>query len=196
MNFEDFLIEEEDNLDNIHPGSVPISLMFGRYQPFHLGHLKVINSLLKEYPKYRIVIGIVKGKKSSKDKTRNPFSFELQKELIEKSLGPLLGKVVVFPRSLDIGYTPYMIKEMRKDDYEIKVITAGADRAGKYSSDIQKLNDQFKTVNIDFHLVGRELSDVSASKVRDAISQDDFKTFKKLTSPNIHKYYRELQGRV
>ncbi|UCE28942.1 MAG: nicotinamide-nucleotide adenylyltransferase [Candidatus Bathyarchaeota archaeon] len=57
-------------------------LFVGRFQPFHLGHLKAIEWILKRCEKVTIVIG------SSLESftQRNPFTFEERKEMIAKSL--------------------------------------------------------------------------------------------------------------
>ncbi|QQG44191.1 MAG: adenylyltransferase/cytidyltransferase family protein [Candidatus Roizmanbacteria bacterium] len=66
-------------------------LIIGRFQPFHKGHLFLINEALKQVDS--IIIGI--GSASVKDKN-NPFSFEERKEFITRSLQKhnLLQKVI------------------------------------------------------------------------------------------------------
>lgn len=59
-----------------------IALFVGRFQPFHLGHLKVIKWILKKYDKVVIVIG--SSQESSTEK--NPFSSKERKEMINKTL--------------------------------------------------------------------------------------------------------------
>ena len=53
-----------------------------RAQPFHLGHLKVIEWILKKYDKIIIVIG--SSEESGTDK--NPFTVEERKEMIDETL--------------------------------------------------------------------------------------------------------------
>ena len=57
-------------------------LFVGRFQPFHLGHLKAIKWVLERCEKVIIVIG------SSEESftKRNPFTFEERKEMIKRSL--------------------------------------------------------------------------------------------------------------
>lgn len=58
------------------------ALLVGRFQPMHVGHLKVIKWILKKYDKIVIVIG------SSQDSftEKNPFTFEERKKMIQKTL--------------------------------------------------------------------------------------------------------------
>ncbi len=57
-------------------------LFVGRFQPFHLGHLKVIKWILERCEKVTIVVG------SSRESftERNPFTFEERKEMVKRSL--------------------------------------------------------------------------------------------------------------
>jgi nicotinamide-nucleotide adenylyltransferase len=58
------------------------AILVGRFQPMHIGHLKVIKWVLKEYDKVIIVIG------SSQDSftEKNPFTFEERKKMIQNTL--------------------------------------------------------------------------------------------------------------
>ena len=58
------------------------ALFVGRFQPFHVGHLKVIKWILKEYDKVFIAIGSSQESNTSK----NPFTLEERKKMIDNSL--------------------------------------------------------------------------------------------------------------
>jgi nicotinamide-nucleotide adenylyltransferase len=58
------------------------ALFIGRFQPLHIGHLKVIKWILKKYDKIIIVIG--SSQESNSDK--NPFSAKKRREMIDKTL--------------------------------------------------------------------------------------------------------------
>jgi nicotinamide-nucleotide adenylyltransferase len=58
------------------------ALFVGRFQPFHLGHMKAIKDILKENEEIVIVIG-----SSQEGRTpENPFTMEERKRMIEKGL--------------------------------------------------------------------------------------------------------------
>jgi len=57
-------------------------LFIGRFQPFHNGHLKVIEYVLDKYEE--LIIGI--GSSQYKDEPKNPFSFKERKEMIDEAL--------------------------------------------------------------------------------------------------------------
>ena len=57
-----------------------VALFMGRLQPPTKLHLQIIDQGLKDFD--NVVVAIVKGKKS--DMKDNPFSFDLQKKIIQK----------------------------------------------------------------------------------------------------------------
>ncbi len=60
-----------------------INLLFiGRFQPFHLGHLKII----KKYSKKEFFIKIGVGSSEESHKKENPFTFEERKKMIQLAL--------------------------------------------------------------------------------------------------------------
>jgi nicotinamide-nucleotide adenylyltransferase len=59
-----------------------IALFVGRFQPFHLGHLRVIKEILEENSSIIIVIGSSQANGTEK----NPFSFEERKEMVNNAL--------------------------------------------------------------------------------------------------------------
>ena len=70
-----------------------IALFIGRFQPFHLGHLAVINRLARDYDLVKIVIG---SSQCSKERD-NPFSFEERKEMITRSVAVKNYKIYAVP---------------------------------------------------------------------------------------------------
>jgi len=58
------------------------ALFVGRFQPFHLGHLKAIKDILKKNRSVAIVIGSAQEKRTHE----NPFSAEERKKMIENAL--------------------------------------------------------------------------------------------------------------
>jgi nicotinamide-nucleotide adenylyltransferase len=59
-----------------------IALFIGRFQPFHFGHLLLLQQLSTEYD--MIIIGV--GSSQYHDTAENPFSEEERKQMIMKSL--------------------------------------------------------------------------------------------------------------
>ena len=73
-----------------------IALLVGRFQPFHLGHLRLIQTLEKRENLGKLIIGI--GSAQFKNTPENPFSFDERKEMITKSLNISINyKIVKIP---------------------------------------------------------------------------------------------------
>jgi nicotinamide-nucleotide adenylyltransferase len=68
------------------------ALIIGRFQPFHLGHMRLIEEAQKEAE--HIVIGI--GSSQESHKTSNPFSAEERRKMIESSLKGVKSRVSVY----------------------------------------------------------------------------------------------------
>ena len=66
----------------------------GRFQPFHLGHLSVVQDIDQRDDVDEILIGI--GSSQHQGTKKNPYSFEQRKEIIEKSLKDILKKKKIF----------------------------------------------------------------------------------------------------
>ncbi len=72
------------------------ALFIGRFQPFHTGHLFVIQRLSTQYEE--LIIGI--GSSQYHDTSENPFSYEERKQMISKSLeaaGICAYRIVAIP---------------------------------------------------------------------------------------------------
>lgn len=156
-------------------------LFLGRMQPIHNGHAAILKMM-----KNPIVV-LVKGKESSKDKSRNPLDAKYQAKLIQ--MIDKKAEVIVAPN----GYIPDMIKTLREKGIEIDSVLAGNDRIGDYKKQIDGLNKKLpkeKQMKIKFIETPRV---TSATKVREAIRADNQKEFEKLTPKVIHKEYAKLR---
>jgi len=61
-----------------------IALFIGRFQPFHLGHLSVLEDIENNPEAEKIIIGIGSSQYSGTDD--NPYTFEIRKKMIEMSI--------------------------------------------------------------------------------------------------------------
>jgi cytidyltransferase-like protein len=154
--FISFLIGEEST-------KTPVSVLLGRFNPPHLGHIKMVKMM-----KYKPVILIVEGKKSSDDKTRNPLSGQERAEMIKKII-PNADVRVVY----SANFSPILFHLQKDGKYIVKEIMAGADRVDSYKKMVEKT--EWKDINVV--LTPRV---TSATKVRESIRNGDEETFKKL----------------
>jgi hypothetical protein len=119
------------------------------------------------------VVVLVKGAKSSEDKTKNPFSVDYQIKLIKK-IEPHAEIMVA-----STGYLPAIMEQLREKGMEPDAVYAGADRISGYKKQIDdansKLPDEYK-----YHVEFKETERVtSATTVRNAIRSNNIDEFKR-----------------
>ena len=181
LDFHSILIEDFAEDFPVSNSGKPTDLFLGRMQPIHNGHAAILKMMKNA------VVVLVKGKKSSQDKSRNPLDAKYQEKLIKMIDSKV--EVMVAPT----GYIPDMIADLREKGKEVSTILAGNDRIGDYKKQIDRLNKKLskeQKSKVKFVETPRV---TSASKVREVIRNDDEATFKKLTPKTIHKEYAKLR---
>jgi nicotinamide-nucleotide adenylyltransferase len=96
------------------------ALYIGRFQPFHNGHLSVIQSLSTQYDE--LIIGI--GSSQDRDSSENPFSEEERVQMITRSLdaaGIHNYRIVSIP---DIHDPPQWVSHVRAIVSDFDVVIA------------------------------------------------------------------------
>lgn len=177
-------------------GKKLVNMFVGRFQPFTLGHAKVMETINKQNG-YPVVIFLVKSKtKKKEDAFKRPYDETTQKEMLDnlKSSYPL-EKVYV----IDRGAIDLMFNTMRADDYEPVLWGTGTDRLKTYSYQVDKPEyRQDLDCREDFGLfeIPRTGKNISATQVRNAMLDGDEKLFKKLTPRGIHGMYDELKTKL
>ena len=176
-------------------GKMPVNMFVGRFQPFTLGHAKVIENMNKQNG-YPVVIFLIKSKtKKKEDAFSRPYDEDTQVRMLEalKSTYPIQDVFILPSAGIDL-----MFNELRPK-YEPVLWGTGTDRMKTYSYQVDK--EEYRNdlnVRPDFGLfeITRGDNDVSATQVRNAMLEDDEKTFKKLTPRAIHGMYTELKDKL
>lgn len=160
-----------------------VGIVVGRFQPLTKAHYDIIRTMARECDKG--IVFLVKGKKSSNDKEQNPFDESTQKKLLQSVL-PKNVTIKVIPS----GFFVDELNNMRESNF---VVYAGTDRVESY-----KRYSGYMTEGrtLDTREVPRSDVDISATKVREALINDDISTFKSLTPPEIHGFYDELHNLI
>lgn len=154
-------------------GSKQVQLFFGRMQPIHNGHAKILESM------HNGVVAIVKGKTTSKNKNKNPLDAEYQKSLVEKINSNVQVLIV------ENGYLPEIINILREDNKEVSTVFVGSDRIDEYKAQVQRANanlDDDHKIDVTFKEAERI---TSATIVRDAIRRGDREIFEAHTPEAI-----------
>lgn len=158
-----------------------VELYLGRFQPVHLGHIAIIKGMKNP------VVALVKGAKSSEDKSKNPLDEKLQMKYLKKVF-PKLDVVVV-----GTGYIPDIINEIRKTGKEPSAIYAGADRFKGYSGMIDSYNsrvDDDQKITVKMKETPRV---TSATIVRNAVKDGDEETFLETMPKELHGEWDNLR---
>lgn len=177
-------------------GKKLVNMFVGRFQPFTLGHAKVIETISKQNG-YPVVIFLIKSKtKKKEDAFKRPYDEETQLEMLNnlKRKYPI-EKVYI----LDRAAIDYMFNAMRADGYEPVLWGTGTDRLKTYSYQVDKPEYREDLgVRDDFGLfeIPRTGKNISATQVRNAMLDGDEKLFKKLTPKEIHSMYGELKDKL
>ena len=179
----------EESIDEVQIDEAvqTFGVMFGRYQPLTVGHMKGIEQMAKQVDKGTVYI--VKGKQTSKNKDSNPFDAELQIKLLKSAV----------PRNIDVeiaptAFFPDIINEIDADNFKV---FAGTDRVDSYKKMLKWVAEEKEAEVVEIKREGLASGqDVSATKVRKALKDDDKKSFEKMTPKSVHKFYDELRKYV
>lgn len=107
------------------------ALFIGRFQPFHNGHLKVVQKISKEYDE--IIIGI--GSSQYSDTIDNPFTAEERQEMINQTLkkvGIKNYKIILIP---DIHNPPKWVDHVLKIFKDFDVVISNSELTNYLFSD-------------------------------------------------------------
>ena len=174
-----------NSLDDIpkEKGKKPCAVIIGRMQPPTKAHVEIIKNALKKHK--NVLVAIVKGSKPS---PKSPFPVSLIKTIL---LEIFHNKVMiqVFSR----GFIGDVVDYCRRLGFEPEVLYCGSDRVKTYEGQIKRYKEK---LNLDIKVkeIKRTSSDISATKVREAIKNNDLDTFKKLTPEEEWKYFDTLRS--
>ncbi len=175
-----------------------VNVIIGRFQPLTLGHLKGAEIVFKEHG-LKTVFCIV-NTPEDKLNDKHPFpsdtiieqNYDLRKQDYFAGITPIMNA--------DIGK---IAKVCRNIDCEPVMWTCGSDRVAAYSK--QCIEKYIKMYDLDpsIHVneIKRTDDDISASKVRETLINDDYSGYKRLMpkwSHSITKYelYKEYMGKI
>jgi len=206
MNFKTYLnsqdlqhqtspILEGLKVDYPEQGKKLVNMFVGRFQPFTLGHAKVVETIHKQNG-HPVVILLVKAKnKKKEDAFKRPYDEETQVAMINrlKSKYPI-EEIFVIPT----GGIDTMFNAMRPK-YEPVLWGTGSDRMKTYGFQVNKTEYREDLgCRTDFGLfeIPRTGKNISATQVRNAMLDGDEKLFKKLTPKSLHSMYNELKSKL
>jgi cytidyltransferase-like protein len=189
-------LNEALKVDHPEQGGELVNMFVGRFQPFTLGHAKVLETIHKENG-YPVVVLLVKAKnKKKEDAFKRPYDEKTQIKMFKavQKQYPFLKEIFVIPT----GGIDTMFNAMRPK-YEPVLWGTGSDRMKTYGFQVNK--DSYREdlgVRSDFRLfeIPRTDDNISATQVRNAMLDGDEGLFKSTTPKALHKMYGELKKKL
>lgn len=170
-----------------------VNITVGRFQPFTLGHMKCVEGPFKDKG-LRTVICMIDTKDNKVD-YRHPFPSSKTLPLYKKTFknNEMIADFILV-KNADI----VAIAELcRAAGYEIASWSCGTDRFDAYSKMSSRYAEKAGLAD-DFVMyeVKRGGEDISATKVRQALKDDDMVTFKKMMSKELYNEYNVLREMI
>ena len=191
-------LSEGLNVKYAEHGKEPINIFVGRFQPFTLGHAKVLETIHKENG-HDVIVLLVKSKNPKRkkgDEFSKPYDADLQIEMFNnvKKQYKFLKDIVIIPT----GGIDTIFNALRPK-YEPVLWGTGTDRLKSYGYQVN--NDVYRdelNVRSDFGLfeIPRGDENISATKVRNAMLDGNEKAFKSMTPKSIHPMYSTLKSQL
>lgn len=177
-------------------GLQPVNIFVGRFQPFTLGHAKVLESLHKQNG-FPVIVFLVKSKTAKKeDAMKRPYDEATQMQMFK-----MVQREYNFLK--DIRVIPFaaidtIFNEIRPE-YEPVLWGTGTDRLAAYAG--QAMKDSYREqLNVlpefGMHEIKRGDDDISATKVRQSMLDDNMSEFKRMVPKSLHPMYAELKDKL
>ena len=191
-------LNEALKVNHAEQGKELVNMFVGRFQPFTLGHAKVLEALHKENG-YPVVVLLVKAKNAKPkkgDEFSKPYDTETQIEMFNnvKKQYKFLKDILIIPT----GGIDTIFNALRPN-YEPVLWGTGTDRIKGYGYQVN--NDSYRdqlNCRADFGLfeIKRTDDNISATKVRNAMLDGDERLFQSMTPKAIHGMYDDLKTKL
>lgn len=189
-------LNEALKVNHTEQGKELVNMFVGRFQPFTLGHAKVLETIHKENG-FPVIVFLVKSKTVKKgEEFSKPYDEATQIKMFNevKKQYKFLKEIKIIPT----GAIDTMFNELRPK-YEPVLWGTGSDRLKSYGFQVN--NDSYRdqlNARADFGLfeIPRTDDNISATQVRNALLDGDEKTFQQMTPKAIHGMYKELKSKL
>jgi len=170
-----------------------VNVLIGRFQPFHLGHLKMAKKLKEKNNLPSFVVVVYPGHNKS---GKSPFNERIIKQYMEAVIKDNPDDLVDFI-IVDRGIVGSIINKLVGTGLEPHLIGSGDDRKDYYEKQIEyiKRSDLIDNLPKDF---GLEVTPrfTSATEVRDKLKNEDFAALKKLLPKPVLNLYTLLSAEI
>ncbi len=171
----------------------PVNIVLGRFQPFTLGHLRCVEQAYKETGN-KTILCVIETKPEKCD-AKHPFSSQDIMGMLEdqiKDTPELLGMCLV--SNADIAK---IVEKLDANGYVLDSWTCGTDRYAGYSNQCKKYWEKVGLPKEPQVIeVKRGDDDISATKVRQCLMDDDLAGYKKLMPKPWWNHFDELKKMI
>ena len=166
-----------------------VNIVIGRFQPITLGHMKIVEQMYNEN-NLSTVFCMVSNKKFD---SKHPFSDDIISEeldIIMKNDKRVAGYIWI--TNADIVKCG---EKLHEAGYEPLLWGCGTDRYDSYKKQADKYKEKAGLLpEFDVFEVKRTDDDISATKVRNAIKEDDLETFNKMMPKGTDKLFEQMKN--
>ena len=165
----------------------PVNLLVGRFQPFHNGHIKMVDQLYKENDLPSIIAVVHPGhNKSGKSPYDEKLISRYMEGIVRDNPGKISGYFVV-----NRGLLGPIYGKAKEHGFLPKAIAAGDDRIEDYNKQVEYLKKAGGDFPDDIKIIQTKRSS-SGTDVRKKIEAEDYTGFKKLVPQAVSNVYNSL----
>jgi len=159
-----------------------VNVMIGKFQPITTGHLKVVDEMynLNGLPTYFFIV-------RRKDSILSEFlTINIFNTLYKNNT-----KVAGYSFKKGEWYDTWL-SELRMKGLEPVLLGCGEDRSGLYERNLYEINTKNNS-NVELYVEKRDTEDISATKLKNAIIEDDKETIKKSFPKYLHGFLEKVK---
>ena len=166
----------------------------GRFQPFHNGHLEALRRTSQEFGLPVIPLQILSKNEES------PFPDALLKKMgadLAKN-NSFIADYFIYPQGYGKTVIPWFVRYLRDEGYDPMGLGCGSDRLKDYNNQVAYLTGPKSDTPVDPGFTvkmvdARDSDGASGTRVREALRNDDEKSFQSMMPRELWKYYDELK---
>lgn len=168
-------------------------LIVGRFQTFHMGHQKLVETALKLCDRVLILVG------SSQEcgTERNPLSVATRMDMI-RAVYPDTDRVIIYPladltheNDITADWGRYVLSHVDRYIYKApELMIYGNDEARSRWFDTDDIKDTSEFI------INRGALPISATMLRELMVADNRKAWMQYVDPRLHKYYDRLRAEI
>ena len=183
-----------------------LAAICGRFQPLHKGHIYMIQKALDVAE--NVVVYIGSANKSGTPK--NPFTYYARRDMILAALGPYAGNLAgndnnsLFIGALndratisdDTNWGKYYLDQVKKDfDRYPDLLVSGSENI-RSSWFTPEMLSGIDILSISRRGLSKNIPDISATAVREALLKDDVDTFQSLVDRSLYNDYDAMRATI